>query len=539
MKSQFLPDVWYQDQLLTASGLDCKTDYNNMLTLFALKERFRYRVVLPTAEPLTVFAIPDTDEKLIVCSDCAVFGKNALVLPDAYHVLFRGEVNFECIDEAMYHVEKAGEMTLFGVKNFFNAELLKTDFDALLAKKLEFTEEIPDFGAADSDTCTTIGRAWSQLRGHIYSAEGIYPGYFATPDRWPHRACWIMDSVYQALAVRYFKKDVATDMVTALLNQQREDGLIVQSSTPEFTKRNITQQPIIAWGLEKCDPSVETVAKAYMHLAGYLEWNMRHRDFTGVGLLSWMFSSSPHDCACGESGMDNSPRFDCGCAQYAVDLNCFMSKECEVMAKFAEMLNLPAEAEYWQEQHERFNDLIEEYFWNEEKQFYTDFDLMHYWKSPVMAVSGFMPLFCGAASKEHAAAIAAHVRNKETFGTKYPLPSVSLSDPAFELDMWRGPVWHIFNYIAAEGLEHYGYCDEADHIRRQTVEMQIKNYREFGGFYEFFDPAGVVPPGKINRKGPNVPEGLSTLHRAVHDYGWSASIFLDMLAKLNKKCGNI
>ena len=152
-----------------------------------------------------------------------------------------------------------------------------------------------------------------------------------------------------------------------------------------------------------------------------------------------------------------------------------------------------------------------------------------------MAVSGFMPLFCGAASKEHAAALAAHVRNKDTFGTEYPLPSVSLSDPAFELDMWRGPVWHIFNYIAAEGLDRYGYTEEADLIRKQTVKMQIRNYREFGGFYEFFDPAGIVPPGKINRKGPNVPEGLSPLHRAVHDYGWSASIFLDMLAKLNKK----
>jgi neutral trehalase len=239
-------------------------------------------------------------------------------------------------------------------------------------------------------------------------------------------------------------------------------------------------------------------------------------------------------CPCGESGMDNSPRFEGGRICGSVDLTCFISRECEVIAEFAQRLGKADVQKKYAEIHENLNSLIESKLWNEEMGFYSDFDIITRKPTMVSAVSGFLPLLCGAASKEHAARLAAHVRNPKTYGTFYPLPSVSISDPCFELDMWRGPVWHIFNYHVAEGLDRYGFHDEAAHIRRRTVEAGLRYYKEFGGFFEFYDPFGELPPGHINRKGPNVPEGPVWLHRAVHDYGWSAAVFLDMLYKLTK-----
>ena len=56
MKSQFLPDVWYQDQLLTASGLDCKTDYNisSFYPFSAFESLTFYAYIIPYVDAVCV-----------------------------------------------------------------------------------------------------------------------------------------------------------------------------------------------------------------------------------------------------------------------------------------------------------------------------------------------------------------------------------------------------------------------------------------------------------------------------------------------------
>ena len=65
-----------------------------------------------------------------------------------------------------------------------------------------------------------------------------------------------------------------------------------------------------------------------------------------------------------------------------------------------------------------------------------------------------------------------------------------------------------------------------------AVEAVARYYNELGGFDEFYDCDGVIPPPRIQRKGKNTQDLKSGLFRAVHDYGWSASIFLDMLCRI-------
>ena len=531
---KIMPNIYSADQLFTFCGLDGKTDYFNMLTLLSRPERFTYYVMFPQRRG--EIRLPDTSAPLAVGGDFADFGASRMLLADACNLLISGPAEVLDVDEKLYTVLRKGALTLFAVKGFERPEFLDADYEALRKGKEKFLDEIAAYTEApDDDTAKAAAAAWAVMRNCIYSAEGKFKGYYITPDRWPHRASWIMDSVYQAITLKYFHRQAAVDSVFALFAHQQPSGRIPMNGNPvEECIRVQTQQPIIAAALKKLDATRDEIAEALPHLDAYIDWLYAHRDCDSDGLLEWFTCGVSPDCPCGESGMDNSPRFDDHSTYAAVDLNCFVSHECEVIAEFAAALGDEATRKKYAERHAELNRLIEENFWNDEIDFYCDRDILYWTPTKISAVSGFLPLICGAASPEHAARLAAHVHNPKTYGTRYPLPSVSVSDPKFEKDMWRGPVWHIFNYWTAEGLDRYGYAAEARLIREKTVEAAVRYYRELGGFDEFYDCDGVIPPPLIRRKGKNTQDLKSGLFRAIHNYGWSASIFLDMLRRLQE-----
>ena len=528
------PDKYSFDQLFTFSGLEGRTDYANMLTLLSQKERFTYWPMLPVRSGS--IRIPDFDGPIVVCSDFASFGPNRMLLADAWNLLIDGEATLNGFDDGAYEIVRVDRRILLAPNGFLHTEFLTADFNALLEKKQRAFDVLQSFPDMESDErAKAVVRACAVLRSCVYSPEEKFRHLWVTPDRWPHRHCWIMDSVYQALGLQYFDKRAACDAICALFDHQEPCGKVPMTVFPGYAAPAMIQQPVIANGLKAIDAPDDVIEFALPHLTAFIDWVLQHRDLDGDGILEWMTLGYDKLCPCGESGMDNSPRFDGGRICGAVDLTCFISRECEVIAEFAQRLGKADVGEKYTDIHERLNSLIENKLWNDDMEFYSDFDVISRKPTMVSAVSGFLPLLCGAASKEHAARLAAHVLNPKTYGTFYPLPSVSVSDPRFELDMWRGPVWHIFNYHVAEGLDRYGFHSEAEHIRRKTVEAGLRYYNEFGGFFEFYDPFGELPPGRINRKGQNIPEGEEWLHRAVHDYGWSAAVFLDMLHKLKRQ----
>ena len=172
---------------------------------------------------------------------------------------------------------------------------------------------------------------------------------------------------------------------------------------------------------------------------------------------------------------------------------------------------------------------MRERLWSEECGMFVDYDVKNDCRTDIMSSAGFLPLYCGAATPEQAARLAEHLTNPETFGTPLRVPSIAKSNTAaYRKDMWRGPVWTNINYLIALGLERYGYHDLAKSIVQDTLREQEKWYLKCGTFFEFYDDRKEVEPRALERKG-KMPEVYNPFHQVFHDYGWSATLYLEML----------
>ena len=529
MRTTNILDRWGKGQLLAFSGMDGKTDFENGFIL-RTEETAAMQIKQPGGNGEIIFA-SGAPESCFLSSDCFRINGTTGLLPDAHHLLLEGKVELKDLPDC-FSVQRKGDRTLLGVRERFQPGLMDLDLSAAWEQRLAFFLKLPDFGIQNDSSLKTLAKAYSQLKGQICSPCGKISCCWTTPDRWPHRAMWLWDSVFHAIGLRHMDLELAKESLSAVLESQLDDGLIPHMTSP-LQHSNITQPPILAFGVrilteERMDE--EFVRRSYPRLKRYLEWIMAHRDTDGAGLMEWDIEGNPH-CRSGESGMDNSPRFDGATKLDAPDFNAFLSLECECMAEFAERLSLEEEAEKWKRHHNRLNVQMNERLWNESERIYMDRDILTGRLTGIAASSGFLPLICGAPSQAQAEKMLANLNDPETFATPFRVPSISRKCSAFyQKDMWRGPVWININWLIAFGLERYGWKEEARKLRRETVREEEKFYWKYGTFFEFYDDREECDPPELMRKGRCSPS--EPYHQSCHDYGWSAALYLDMIKQL-------
>jgi putative isomerase len=130
---------------------------------------------------------------------------------------------------------------------------------------------------------------------------------------------------------------------------------------------------------------------------------------------------------------------------------------------------------------------------------------------PVTTPVGLLPLLTGRLPERVTRRLVAHLTDPTALWPRFPVPSVALSDPAFDAQqMWRGPTWINVNYLLVEGLERCGYRTKAQELRRRTIQL-IGRHRDI---FEYYDPLTGEPPPK-----------------AASLFGWSAALFIDLLLR--------
>ena len=406
-------------------------------------------------------------------------------------------------------------------------EALGADLEALLRRRREFIESLHADGLPAPADERTYRKAASVLKVNAMAPEGSIERRWTTPDRWPHRHMWLWDSCFHALGWLHLDAGMAQDAVAAMVEAAYPDGMIPLCSAPTPTPYRVSQPPLLAWTaweVGQATGDADFPARLYEGLAGYVEWFFRERDRNHNGLLEWWKDEDNTLCHCGESGLDNSPRFDQPGLDDHVDLSCMIVNELDHLARIAPRLKREDEAAQWQRRSRELAALINERMWDEETGFYYDLradgELLK-----LRTCVGFLPMWAGIASPERCARLVEHLRDPCEFGTAFPVPTVAADEPSFSDDMWRGPTWINLNYLIWRGLQRGGFADDARALREVTLREIQRWYEHTGAIHEFYDCLGKTEPGLLHRKGGVGKRGGYGMG-TIGDYGWSAALYV-------------
>jgi alpha,alpha-trehalase len=183
-----------------------------------------------------------------------------------------------------------------------------------------------------------------------------------------------------------------------------------------------------------------------------------------------------------ESGWDFSSRWfldphDIGTIHAAdiipVDLNCLLYQLETTIAESYRLLRNPLLAGKFQKLADRRAEAIQKYCWDENVRFFTDYNFHHNAPTGQLSLAAVFPLYVRIATKQQADAVAERLRRDflRTGGLV-----TTLVENGQQWDAPNG--WAPLQWIAIEGLRHYGHHDLASEIKHRWVTLNMKVFTE-------------------------------------------------------------
>jgi neutral trehalase len=194
--------------------------------------------------------------------------------------------------------------------------------------------------------------------------------------------------------------------------------------------------------------------------------------------------------------------------------------------RWSRKLDLP-HAE-WDAKAAALQRFIQRELWDPQSGFFYDRWTVHEPARRHLAFEGMWPVVTGAATPEQAArVIDEHMLNPSEFFAPHPIATVALSDPKFELRMWRGPAWNCMTYWAARGCLRYGRPDAARRLLEAALDATAVQFERTGTIWEFYHPRRGDPESLLRK-----PTGRRTPCR---DYVGHNPLFA--MVHLWRQCG--
>ena len=325
---------------------------------------------------------------------------------------------------------------------------------------------------------------------------------------------WNWDSVFHAMTVVRFDRELAKSCIDSLGMFQRESGIIPDVIYPTGrVMDNYSKPPVFPWGalyVYERDGDKDFLSRNYERSALYEKFWIENRFDRGLFYYSAQENPEKDDYLHPrwESGWDNSPRWDESpiVEMYPVDLNCFMVLFYRSMAKMAEILGL--DSSVWTDKELILSKNIEDTLFDVQNNTYADRNRITKKFSKVISPASFMPLFVGIASNERAEAMSALGRDSNKF---YPgMPTVSYDCEGYDNDYWRGPTWLNVAFFAIKGLHDYGYEDIASDMKEFILHMVYENL-------------------------PNICENYDSrtrIGKCCKEFSWSAAFIIEFILQM-------
>jgi len=359
---------------------------------------------------------------------------------------------------------------------------------------------------------------WNTL--HAPAPNLVFPSISRA---WAHNfGGWVVgewDCFFGALLSSLQDKAQTLDGIRGILSAQTSTGVVPNIASGNGITPDRSQPPVgayVVWKIFQRFKDRDFLVWAYPRLVKWHDWWFRDRgdgqpwrDGNRDGLLEWGSDRGSSETigrrgsmrqAKWESGMDDSPMYDeatYDARTYTmnlndVGLNSLYALDAECLAKLAATLGQEDDSRRFSAEYERMKGLIREKLWNEQDGIYEN----RYWDgrfSPRLSPTNFYPLFAGIATAEQARRmVREHLLNPKEFWGAYVIPTIARNDPAFaDQFYWRGSIWGPTNYMVYQGLNRYGFDEEALTFAQKSYELFMddwkaechsdENYHAWGG----------------------------------------------------------
>lgn len=538
-------NIYGYGQLFCFSGLDGETcyedDFTGMLMDEPIKIRFHFKPTLTLSIPLKEgdcfngiagdfldgkgFFISFKDSHTIVGKtiyEPRIEDEKGIEIKEDY---------FEINEKQFYMLKEKKKEYFYFTFSYKEKGNILTNAELDNIKSNRYSYYLSKIKCKDKRFEKLYTKCLSVNRENVYSKEGKIPCRWTTPDRIPHRHMWLWDSVFHSLAFLSYDEEMAKESIYAVLCLEEEDGFIPHMLNPNGAISNITQPQVLCWGvwnIYKKTKDKEFLLRCAPYLKKFILWTTKNRDKNKNKLLEWYTDPNDKTCKCGESGLDNSPRFDFDEELDAVDFSTYLCNDSYYLSLIFKELGNKEDSLFFLSLHQEIKGKINELLWCEEDGIYYDRriggDLTR-----VSSSASFLPMFAGIPSNDQMEKMVRVLTDEEKYWTEFPIPSIPRDSVYYDTDMWRGCSWLNINYFVILGLRKYGYYDIAKGIRERTIKGIEKWYKATGNIFEFYDADNKTSPLFLKRKGeqPNKPDYLKHVH-AITDFNWTAC-FIELL----------
>ncbi|MFK8183978.1 MAG: trehalase family glycosidase [Phormidesmis sp.] len=186
-----------------------------------------------------------------------------------------------------------------------------------------------------------------------------------------------------------------------------------------------------------------------------------------------------------ESGFDPTNRF----GPFSVDivhylpvcLNVLLHQMEQDMAEVYRSLGDVGSIALWNARAEERKQSIDTYLWDEGDGQYYDYHVSRSRRSYYEFATTFYPLWAGIASPEQAAKVVANL-------SRFEAPGGVRTSNHFSGSQWDAPFgWAPLQLIAIEGLQRYGYTEDAERLARRFITLIVQDFERTGSLLEKYD----------------------------------------------------
>ncbi len=295
---------------------------------------------------------------------------------------------------------------------------LKSNWSLLARKRMDWAGALSLPAHLPRDLELFYRRCLVSLKTNACSPEGAMTVPWTTPDRWPHRHCYLWDSAFQSIGYCRIDPEWGKNALRAMWCQQQPDGYIYSMNHHEgHGKKMETNSAVLSWTAWEVacasngGPDRAWVEEAYEPLARYLDRCFAARDPQYNNLIAWEHFSH---------GMDNSPRFDGGLPAVYPDANLYVAHDTIFLESMARLLGQEEEVRRWASLRAELGQRINESLWDEELGLYCD-RMMDGTLVRVNHPVSFVALAAGTAEGSRKERLLKHLLDPKSFNSAMPV----------------------------------------------------------------------------------------------------------------------